>query len=66
MLDNTDKAEGYLASMLKYQQLAEEAEFPFQRDLYCKVATRYRTMVREALDLADAETHRYEMNSQLW
>jgi hypothetical protein len=41
--------------MLRYQELAEEAEFPFQRDLYCKVAARYRLLASEALDLADAE-----------
>jgi hypothetical protein len=30
MLDNTDKAERFWASMLTYQELAEEAEFSFQ------------------------------------
>ena len=66
MLDNTDKAERYCTSMLTYQELAEEAEFSFQRDLYWKVAARYRAMVIEALELADAETRRSGMNSQLW
>ena len=66
MLDSTDKAERYCASMLTYQELAEGAEFSFQRDLYCKVAARYRAMVMEALELADAETRRNGINSQLW
>ena len=66
MLDNTDKAERYCASMLTYQELAKQAEFSFQRDLYWKVAARYRAMVIEALELADAETRRSGMNSQLW
>jgi hypothetical protein len=66
MLDSTDKAERYCASMLTYQELAEKAEFSFQRDLYWKVAARYRAMVIEALELADAEARRNGMNSQLW
>ena len=66
MLDNTDRAEQYCASMLTYQELAEQAEFSFQRDLFWKVAARYRAMVSEALDLADAEAHRYGIGSQLW
>ena len=66
MLDNTDKAERYCASMLTYQELAEEAEFSFQRDLYSKVAARYRAMVMEALELAHAEAYRNGINSQLW
>jgi hypothetical protein len=56
MLDNTVKAERYWASKLTYQELAEEAEFSFQRDLYCKVAARYRAMAKEAFELADACT----------
>jgi hypothetical protein len=66
MLDNTDKAKRYCTSMLTYQELAEEAEFSFQRDLYWKVAARYREMAMEALELADAETRRNGINSQLW
>lgn len=66
MFDNTDKAERYWASMLRYQELAEQAEFPFQRELYRKVSARYRSMAREAFDLADAEAHRNGINSQLW
>jgi hypothetical protein len=60
MLDHTDKAERYWASMLTYQELADEAEFPFQRDLYCKVAARYLSMAREAFELADAEARAKE------
>jgi hypothetical protein len=66
MLDNTDKAESYCASMLTYRELAEEAEFSFQRDLYWKVAARYRAMAMEVLELADAEARRNVINSQLW
>jgi hypothetical protein len=66
MLDNTDKAERYWASMLTYQGLAEEAEFSIQRDLYWNVAARYRAMAKEALELADAEARRNRINSQLW
>jgi hypothetical protein len=66
MLDNTDKAERYCASMLTYQELAQEAEFSFQRDLYWKVAARYRAMAMEALELADAEARRNGISSQLW
>jgi hypothetical protein len=66
MLDNTDKAEQYCASMLTYQELAEQAEFSFQRDLFWKVAARHRAMAMEALELADAETRRSGINSQLW
>jgi hypothetical protein len=66
MMNNTDKAEQYCASMLTYQELAEQAEFSFQRDLFWKVAARYRAMVSEALDLADAEAHRNGIGSQLW
>ena len=65
-MDNTDKAERYCASMLTYQELAEEAEFSFQRDLYWKVAARYRAMAMEALEMADAETRCNGINSQLW
>jgi hypothetical protein len=66
MLDNTDKAERYCASMLTYQELAEQADFSFQRELFWKIAARYRAMVREALDLADAEAHRNAISSQFW
>ena len=66
MLDNTDRAERCCASMLTYQELAEKAEFSFQRDLYHKAAARYRKMAMEALELADAETRRNGINSQLW
>jgi hypothetical protein len=48
MLDNTDKAERYCTSMLTYQDLADEAEFSFQRDLYWKVAARYRAMAADS------------------
>jgi hypothetical protein len=66
MLDITDKAERYWASMLRYRELAAEAEFPFQRQLYYKVAARYRLMAREALDLAEAEARRNGLISQIW
>jgi hypothetical protein len=52
--------------MLTYQELAEEAEFSYQRDLYRKVAARYRAMAMEALELADADARRNGINSQLW
>ena len=54
MLDNTDKAERYWALMLRYHDLAEQAELPFLGDSYRKVAARYRAMAKEAFDLADA------------
>jgi hypothetical protein len=54
MLDNTDKAERYWALMLRYHDLAEQAELSFLRDSYRKLATRYRSMAKEAFDLADA------------
>jgi hypothetical protein len=40
MLDHTDKAERYWALMLRYHDLAEQAELPFLRDSYRKVAAR--------------------------
>ena len=58
MLDHTDKAERYWALMLRYHDLAEQAELPFLRDLYRQVAARYRSMAKEAFDLADIETQR--------
>jgi hypothetical protein len=58
MLDHTEKAERYWALMLKYHDLAEQAELPFLRDSYFKVAARYRSMAKEAFDLADADARR--------
>jgi hypothetical protein len=58
MLDHTDKVERYWKLMLKYHDLAEQAELPFLRDSYFKVAARYRLMAKEAFDLADAEKRR--------
>ena len=58
MLDRTDKAERYWALMLKYYDLANQAETPFLGNSYRKVAARYRLMAKEAFDLADAEKRR--------
>jgi len=58
MLDRTDKAERYWALMLKYYDLAEQADTPFLSDSYRKVAARYRLMAKEAFDLADAARRR--------
>jgi hypothetical protein len=52
--DHTHKAERYWTLMLKYHELAERAELPLLRDSYFKVATRYRSMAKDAFDLADA------------
>jgi hypothetical protein len=41
--------------MLKYHDLAAQAELPFLRDSYFKVAARYRMMAKEAFDSADAD-----------
>jgi hypothetical protein len=54
MLGNTDKAERYWALMLKYHDLAEQAELPFLRNSYFKVAARYRMTAKEAFDSAGA------------
>jgi hypothetical protein len=58
MLGRTDKAERYWALMLKYHDLAEQAELPFLHDSYFKVAARYRMMAKEALDSAEAQRGR--------
>jgi hypothetical protein len=41
--------------MLRYHDLAAQAELPFLSDSYFKVAARYRLMAKQAFDLADAE-----------
>jgi hypothetical protein len=58
VLDHTDKAERYWALMLRYHDLAEHAEVPFLRDSYRQVAARYRSMAKEAFDLAETEKQR--------
>jgi hypothetical protein len=58
MLDHTDKAERYLALILRYHDLAEQAELPFLRDSYRQVAARYRSMAKEAFDSAETEKQR--------
>lgn len=58
MLDHTDKAERYWSLMLKYHDLAAQAELPFLRDLFFKVASRYRSMAKNAFDLADARSQK--------
>jgi hypothetical protein len=64
MLDQTSKAERYWNLMLKYHNLAGDAEPPFLGDFYRKVAARYRMMAKEAFDLADAEARRKGLSSQ--
>jgi hypothetical protein len=44
--------------MLRYHDLAEQAELPFLRDSYRQVAARYRSMAKEAFDFADTEKQR--------
>ena len=63
MLDQTNKAERYWTLMLKYYDLAAQAEPPFMGDFYRKVASRYRSMAKEAFDLAD-ERRRQKLSSQ--
>ena len=58
MLDHTDKAERYWSLMLKYHDLAAQAELPFLRDSFFKVASRYRSMAKNAFDLADARSQK--------
>jgi hypothetical protein len=55
MLDRADKAERYWALMLKYYDLAKQAETLFLSNSYRKVAARYRLMAKEAFDLADVK-----------
>jgi hypothetical protein len=52
MLDPTDKGERYWKLMLKYHDLAEQADPPFLGDFYRKVAARYRLMAKEAFGSA--------------
>ena len=58
MLDRMDKAERYWALMLKYYDLAYQADTPFLGNSYRKVAARYRLMAKEAFDRADAAKRR--------
>ena len=53
MLDHTNKAERSRTMMLKYYDLAAQAEPPFMGDFYRKAASRYQAMAKEAFDLAD-------------
>ena len=62
MLDHIDKAERYWSLMLKYHDLAAQAELPFLRNSFLKVASQYRSMAKDAFDLADAR--RKEISSQ--
>jgi hypothetical protein len=64
MSDRTNKAERFRTYMRKYQDLVEHAEPPFLGDFYRKVAARYRSMAKEAFDLADVETRRKGLSSQ--
>jgi hypothetical protein len=64
MLDHTDKAERYWTLMLKYHELAEQAELPLLRDPYFRVATRYRSMAKRCLRLGGRQSTPQRLSSR--